>query len=192
MLPKLGITDTDPAQWQRFVAHCTRKKPALIIIDTLRAVLGGSEDGSDDAEAFIKRLWELQRQAGGPAFLILAHPGKNRTRGIRGSSRWPQAADSILNVVSLPGSQRKVKACYWHKLRDGADDPSPFAFRIDDCDEKRGITIRMAALKPADKARELHKQNPDWTQEQLADELDLSQSTVSRALKDMGAGAEDE
>lgn len=191
VLPKEGITDADTARWQHFVAHCVRRKPALIIIDTLRGVFTGKEDDSGEAEAFLRLLKNLQREAGDPAFLILAHPGKNRSRGIRGSSRWPQAADSILNVVSVPGSQRKVKSCYWDKLRDGADDPSPFAFRIEDSDGKRGITINPVAMKSGDRARELHKQNPDWTQEQLADELDMSQSAVSRALREMGAGSED-
>lgn len=188
VLPMLGITDANPEMWHRFVRHCFEREPALIIVDTLRAVFTGDEDSSTEAEAFVRKLRRLQRAAGGPALLILAHPGKNKSKGIRGSSRWSQAADSVINLVSLPG-KGCVKGWHWEKMRDGAGNPMPFAFAIEDHtqDGAFGIRLTPAGMSGADKARELKKLHPDWTQGQIADSLDMSQSAVSRALAEMDA-----
>lgn len=89
----------------------------VIFIDTLnRAAPGMDENSSKDMGAAIEGAKTLQRLTGGLVILV-AHTGKDATRGLRGHSSLFAALDAAL-LVTREGQSRRWKV---DKSKDGAD-----------------------------------------------------------------------
>lgn len=89
----------------------------VIFIDTLnRAAPGMDENSSKDMGAAIEGAKTLQRLTGGLVILV-AHTGKDATKGLRGHSSLFAALDAAL-LVSRDGRDRRWKV---DKSKDGSD-----------------------------------------------------------------------
>jgi hypothetical protein len=99
---------------------------ALVVVDTLsRATPGADENSSVDMGAAIEAAKRLQSSVEG-AVLVVAHTGKDATRGLRGHSSLHAALDAAI-VVSRDGDVRSWSVA---KSKDGADEGS-YGFRLE-------------------------------------------------------------
>jgi len=100
-------------------------KIKLIVIDTLNRALSGDENSSADAGDFIKSVDHI-RQETGAAVLVVHHLGKQDTRGSRGHSLIPAAADTELTLEADKNGVRLIKTT---KQRDFEFEP-PIGFDL--------------------------------------------------------------
>lgn len=84
-----------------FIAAALRtmeKPPALFIIDTLAGYFGdGDENLTKDMGRFITALFSFKKYFPDMHVLIVHHSGKERGKGMRGSSVLPGVADTIIS-----------------------------------------------------------------------------------------------
>ena len=81
----------------------TGETVALIVIDTLWCAMGGTDENSArDMGVVIARLKRVA-EATGAAILVVHHPGKNESLGMRGSSSLFAACDTVLRVFEENG-----------------------------------------------------------------------------------------
>ena len=103
-------------------------KIRLVVIDTLAKAMPGRDDNSSkDMSVTINHLEQIQRKTGG-CIMVVAHPGKDEGRGIRGSSALSAAVDFILRVRKLVGSLRELSI---EKMKDGEADNVVATFVVD-------------------------------------------------------------
>eukprot|EP00913_Durusdinium_trenchii_P006217 g5829.t1 len=101
----------------QFIASIRRRKPRLVIIDTLaRGMPGGDENSAQDMGRLIASADRIRDEAG-CAVLLIHHGGKN-TKSERGSSALRGAADVMIEVK---GSRLVTKL-----LSDKSKDDRPF------------------------------------------------------------------
>ncbi len=76
----------------------------LIIIDTLaRAMAGDDENAASDMAAFIEQRASAIAGATGAAVLVVHHPGKDNTKGMRGSTALFAACDCVIKISKRDG-----------------------------------------------------------------------------------------
>jgi len=76
----------------------TGKVPVLFVIDTLsRALNGQDEDKANVAAKYLNNVKKIKDRIGGTS-LTIAHTGKDRARGLRGSSGYFAGFDTVLAV----------------------------------------------------------------------------------------------
>lgn len=100
----------------------------LVVIDTLAAsIRGGDENSSADMGGVMSVLQEIADRLRA-MILVVAHTGKDESRGIRGWSGQYAGADAVLTVVrDKEDSSRSIVTV--DKLKD-AEDGAQFAFRL--------------------------------------------------------------
>lgn len=78
----------------------------LIVIDTARASMSGSEDNSGDVSAYLRSLRRVQAAAPGAAVLVTHHAGwqdgEAKRQRERGSSAWRGNSDCVLYLEAGP------------------------------------------------------------------------------------------
>ena len=87
--------DEDPAALIELVRG---RSLQLIVFDTMSQHSGGSTENSDDMKVVLKNMRSVARSCGA-ANLILAHPGKDTGRGIRGWSGQLNNVDTVIEQV---------------------------------------------------------------------------------------------
>lgn len=130
-LTLLGDFDlTNSKDVQEFAKCCPRG--AIVIIDTLnRAAPACDENSSKDMGAVIIGSKLLQSLIDG-LVLLVAHTGKDSSKGIRGHSSLPASLDAMILVTS------NSKGAEWEvtKAKDGVDGLTcPFKLTIQSCNE---------------------------------------------------------
>lgn len=80
----------------KLIEQVKDNRPALIVFDTLARCLGEENDTAAMKEA-IDAVDQLRKETGA-AILLLHHPGKDASKGLRGNSSLPAAADTILRI----------------------------------------------------------------------------------------------
>ena len=77
------------------------KVPVLFVIDTLsRALNGQDEDKAHVSAQYLSRIQTMRNRIGGTS-LTIAHTGKDKGRGIRGSGGYGAGFDTILTVDNV-------------------------------------------------------------------------------------------
>ena len=72
--------------------------PRLVVIDTLAmAMSGGDENRTQDIGIVLKNMKRIQQELGCHV-MVLHHPGKDESRGARGSSALHAASDTVLEL----------------------------------------------------------------------------------------------
>ena len=129
--------------WEAQIAYrqAIEKRPVrLIVLDTYSKCMAGlDENDPNDAQKFIDFCKKLIDKYG-CTILILAHVGKDATRGTRGSSALPYGVDSLLRV-QREGKSVHVKL-YVDNHRSAPERARPFSFtgRI----VERSLVFRLA------------------------------------------------
>jgi len=97
-----GFSFADEKQVDALLASVERTVPALVTFDTLAATIGGDENSSVDMGRVIAVCQEIQRLTSRQtATLLLAHPGKDASKGIRGHSSLPAALEQYAQVIGV-------------------------------------------------------------------------------------------
>jgi hypothetical protein len=119
----------------------------VVFVDTLgRATPGADENSPVDTSKTIDATAELQSFLGGLVVLV-AHTGKDATKGLRGHSSLIAALDSSIEV-SRSATQREWTAA---KVKDGRDGAT-HGFRLEDVDlgqDDDGEPITSCIVRPA-------------------------------------------
>ena len=85
----------DTLDFLKTVKHCF---PRLVVIDTLAmAMSGGDENRTQDIGIVLKNMKKIQQKLACHV-MVLHHPGKDETRGARGSSALHAASDTVLEL----------------------------------------------------------------------------------------------
>lgn len=114
-------------------------KIGLVIVDTLaQTIPGGDENAGKDMSVVLEHC-KLIHQATGAMVLLIAHTGKDETRGMRGWSGVKGALDFEMEVSELADGLRVAAVT---KLKDG-EDGAKYAFRLRHVDDgtKRGTLV---------------------------------------------------
>lgn len=103
------------------LAKKTGQPTRLIIIDTLASVLAGDNENEAQAVAGLFARVERIKEKTGAAVLFVAHPGKDQSAGLRGSSALHAGLDAVIRIEREKGaSQRQVLI---EKSKDGPEGP---------------------------------------------------------------------
>jgi hypothetical protein len=100
----------------------------VVAIDTMSAALGdmSDEDKAAKMNPIMRRCREIGRRAGGCCVILVHHPGKDTSRGPRGSTSIPGALDTLLRIEHDPEQPQQPRQIVVHKQRDLIIGPSMF------------------------------------------------------------------
>jgi hypothetical protein len=122
------LDKTDPPILARELVEGER--PGLVIVDTLAQTTPGADENSAKDMSVALEHCKLIHLATGAMVLLIAHAGKDETRGMRGWSGIKAAMDVEIECTdtqpNTPGSLRVAKIT---KLKDGEEGLS-FPFRL--------------------------------------------------------------
>lgn len=101
----VNLTDSDKldSQVDSLVALCRDLGVSLIVLDTLaRCTVGADENSARDMGLVVEALDRL-KDSTGAAVLVVHHTGKDKSKGMRGSSALLGAADVVVEVTGSEG-----------------------------------------------------------------------------------------
>lgn len=105
--PKAGEGEEFAEFTTAITHHSSRRNtvPKLIVLDTYsRTMVGLDENNPNDATRLVEACYNLEKTFPNVSTLILAHKGKDPTRGIRGSSSFEAALDFVIDLNREAGS----------------------------------------------------------------------------------------
>jgi hypothetical protein len=116
-----------------FMATSTGEKVVLIIIDTVaRVIPGADENHSRDIGRFIENMDTLRRETGAHV-LAIHHAGKDKTKGMRGSTALLGAADTTICVEKGAGEDNPLRTAKVDKSNDEGEGES-ISFKLESID----------------------------------------------------------
>lgn len=182
-LQELGIPDLATAAGQAAVDAHVNDETKLIIVDNLSTLMrSGKENEGESWEPV--QTWALRHRAKGRTVLFIHHAGKGGAQ--RGTSRREDALDIVI-ALKRPSDYspedgaafevhfEKARAVHGEAVApftaqlvsDEQGNHSWLTHTLDESNYERVITLARSGLKPAE----------------IAKELDLNKSTVSRHMK---------
>lgn len=157
----------------------------LIIVDNLSC---WSKSGREDAETWAPIAeWALRHRAEGRSIIFIHHSGKAGTQ--RGTSRREDLLDVVLALKRPPESSQSEGACFeirFEKNRHlvGADVAPIKVQLIKNVDGKQDWKWEVAQDQSNAKLKEMIRlKKLGLNQSQIAEEIGVDRSTVSRAMK---------
>ena len=97
-----GFNFADKRHVEALFGYVLQEQPVLVTFDTLAATIGGDENSNVDMGKVIATCQEIQRITNRKtATLLLAHPGKDAAKGIRGHSSLPAALETSIQVIGV-------------------------------------------------------------------------------------------
>ena len=136
-----GINITNTENQETLRKYIVKYKPALVIMDPLRAIFPGDENDSGAAREVTNVIQELSRIEG-TAFLLNHHwkknqegPPKNHGARLRGSGDWHAGAESILGITEKKHvGNGRYRLTLSTEHRNAADsDPKQISIDYGDC-----------------------------------------------------------
>jgi putative DNA primase/helicase len=98
-----GFSFADPKQTEGLLNYVEQKRPAVVAFDTLAVTIEGDENSGKDMGKVISTCLEIQRiSSRQTAPLLVCHPGKDASKGIRGHSSLAPALESSIHVTGIP------------------------------------------------------------------------------------------
>jgi hypothetical protein len=98
----------------------------VVILDTwARVTAGANENAAEDMGVALNNCQAISR-ATGALVMAVAHPGKDPSKGLRGSYAVPSGADTLIEIVELEGGVRQARVV---KQRNGECGPA-FCFEL--------------------------------------------------------------
>jgi AAA domain len=126
--PALEPLDT-AAGGARLVRQAIADKAGLVVIDTTSRVIEGKENDSDTFIGLYRHTMEPLRKAG-IAVLRLDHPGKDSSKGTRGSSAKQGDVDAEWELTNEGGGQYALR-CRKDRSGQTGDEPVMLARRME-------------------------------------------------------------
>jgi hypothetical protein len=127
---------SNPADVNEFIEAQRDLRPNIIVLDTLATAIAGEDENSSKAAAYLTANGAAGwiRDAYKALVIVLAHSGKDSSKGVRGHSGFGGNADVILHLEADKAAGA-IKLTV-EKMRDGRDDFSVY-FRYD----KGGVPV---------------------------------------------------
>lgn len=162
---------------------------SLLILDNISTLFAGSGP-ENDAESWERaQAWLLNLRRRGVAVLLVHHDGKGGAQ--RGTSRREDVLSQVVQLRRPPDytpSQGAVFQIHFTKSRGlVGPDADPFEATMRTDQDGRPVWT-WKAVEDATAARAQEMQELGMSQREIASELGVNQSTVSRALKRVRAG----
>jgi RecA-family ATPase len=157
------------------------KVPVLFVIDTLsRALNGQDEDKAHVSAQYLNRIQTMRNRIGGTS-LTIAHTGKDKGRGIRGSGGYGAGFDTILTVDNVS----RDDDTHLHTIDLLVEKQK------DDEDGQRYFFQSEKILTPNGDSLVLHPLDEETAQTNIRGKKPLNEADVISAIKeltkDMGA-----
>ncbi len=158
----------------------------LIVIDNLSTLCRTGKE--NEAESWIPvQGWALQQRAAGKSVLFIHHSGKNGEQ--RGTSKREDVLDTVI-ALKRPGDYTPEKGCcfevHFEKARGiFGDDVKPFEAQLITTGDKQEWLTRTLEQSTAEKVAALL--NDGLSQVEIAEELEMTKSAISKARKKAGA-----
>jgi hypothetical protein len=109
-----------PDEVQELIKELKPFGPSLIVIDTLaRAVAGSDENAAQETGILVENCQTLINATGATVCLV-HHTGKDGSKGMRGSSALPAAADAEI-IIERPDDAGNFRTVKLGKARDAQD-----------------------------------------------------------------------
>lgn len=156
----------------------------LIVIDNLSSLArsGGREN---DAESWLPiQPWALRQRQQGRSVLFIHHSGKGGAQ--RGTSKREDILDTVINLkrpVEYNPADGAVFEVHFEKTRDmHGDDAQPFEARLQT--DQHGLTVwTFSSVEDSTFDRVVTLANDGLSQKDIATELDINKSNVSRHMR---------
>jgi len=154
----------------------------VVILDNLSTLCrGGRENDADDWQASQDFILRLRRM--GKAVILIHHAGKGGQQ--RGTSRREDILDTVINLKRpsdyMPSEGARFEVHYEKARGFFGADAAPFLAQLDQFGEgMQWTTLDMEESRAQQVARLI---NEGLEQHEIAKELDIHKSNVSRALK---------
>ena len=156
----------------------------LIIVDNLSSLArsGGREN---DAESWLPiQPWALKQRQQGRSVLFVHHSGKGGAQ--RGTSKKEDILDTVLTLkrpTDYNPADGAVFEVHFEKTRDmHGDDAKPFEARLQ-TDDNGTSTWIFSSVEDSTYDRVVTLANEGMSQKEIAEELDINKSNVSRHIK---------
>lgn len=156
----------------------------LIVVDNLSCLVrrGGREN---EAESWLSvSEWALNMRAHGRSVLFIHHSGKNGEQ--RGTSKREDLLDAVLSLKQPPDyepAQGAVFEIHFEKARNlHGEQTAPIEARLTTDDHSRQVWVTRAVTETT-LDRVVSLANEGLTQAEIADELGMNRSTISRAFR---------
>lgn len=183
-LQEFGVPDLATLEGQKLFNHCIDDSVELIIIDNLSSLArnGGNEN---EAESWSRiQAWALKMRQQGKSVLFVHHAGKGGNQ--RGTSKREDLLDTVICLKHPPDYQHDQGArfeVHFEKSRaQGGESISPIeAALVLAPDNRQTWATRTVEASTLDRVIELA--NEGLSQVEIAIELNVNRSTVSRAWR---------
>jgi putative DNA primase/helicase len=178
---ELGIADLATPEGQRVIEeHLAGVN--LLILDNLSALCRTGKENESEAWIPMQR-WLLSLRKRNISVLLVHHAGKNG--GQRGNSKKEDLLDTVIALVRPhdydPAEGARFEIHYDKARGFYGNNAKPFEVKIVQQEEQ--IIWQVSDIKDQQLDRVLELTLANYTQRQIADELQISAATVNRLLK---------
>lgn len=147
----------------------------LVVIDTVsRALAGADENAQNEMSAFVDGCAIVQRHIGG-AVIGVHHSGKDKDKGMRGSTVLLGACDSSIRITK----EEQLVTIKTEKQKD-AEEASPNYMKMEKVEWASGLEKEQSTLVPVKAERGMSTAQRTLNRQQVTMVFD----EVERALKD--------
>ena len=189
--------------------------PSMIGFDTLARNYSGAENESVDIGAFYRRVEHYLIKPYDCSVLVTHHPGKDASRGARGSAAIKQNCDAMFQVERNDAGDQWFTQLHSEKMKD-APEPDDLTFEAKQYDlgirdaEGQSVTslaldyvtpaevrlVEASRIKDREADDEKHKKellqliarDGGMTQQDYAARIGIDQSSISRIMKKLRNG----
>lgn len=178
-----GMPDLSTPEGQRAIDAMITPETALIVVDNLSTLVRSGKE--NEAEGWTPvQAWALRHRAQGRSVLFVHHAGKGGQQ--RGTSRREDILDTVISLRRPPEYSPKQGAVFevhFEKARGiHGEDAEPFEAMLgQDASGRQVWTTRSIEHSTAEKVATLLRDG--LNQQEIAEELGLHKSNVSRAVK---------
>lgn len=177
-----GMPRLDTTEGQATVESILTPEIKFIIVDNISTLTSARENEADGWTPI--QAWALRQRAKGRAVMFIHHSGKTGTQ--RGTSRREDVLDTVLSLkrpIDYEPSMGAVFEIHFEKARGlYGDDVSPIEARLS-TDESGNMAWLTRPVEACNYDRVVELLKDGLTQKEIAQELNLNKSTVSRHAK---------
>lgn len=101
---------------------------SVIVVDTFAQVTPGSNENSSEGAGLALKNCRLLHDKTGATVILVAHSGKDATKGVRGWSGIKGACDCEIEITRVEDSDIRIAAIT--KQKDGEDQEQKYPFRL--------------------------------------------------------------
>ncbi len=177
-----GMPRIDTDEGQAAIESVLTDEIRLIIVDNISTLSSARENEADGWTPV--QAWALKQRAMGRSVLFVHHSGKGGAQ--RGTSRREDVLDTVIALrrpVDYEPDQGAVFEVHFEKARGVyGDDVRPIEARL--CTDDDGVmTWETRTVEDSTFDRVVELMNDGLTQKDVATELNINKSTVSRSVK---------